>query len=207
LVLSGNTLFGTTEYGGSGGNGTIFSVDTNGANFAVLHNFAADVSQGNNRKTGLALSGNTLCGMATTGGSQGQGTIFSLSTNGTGFAVIHNFNGGSVQWPAVRSGVIWGKSFYDIKCVGGYWGGGTLFSQQLAPSSTMSGIVARPDGSVTMNCAGYAGCAYLVQVATNLALPVWQTVSTNVADTNGVWQFTDNSAGGCPTRFYRLATP
>jgi hypothetical protein len=53
-----------------------------------------------------------------------------------------------------------------------------------------------------MNCAGYAGYTYLMQVATNLTPPVmWQTVSTNVADTNGAWQFTDTSAGSHPARF------
>jgi hypothetical protein len=90
----------------------------------------------------------------------------------------------------------------------GYWGLGMLFRLQLAPSSTMSGIVANPDGSVTLNCTGYAGCAYLVQVATDLIPPAnWQTVSTNVADINGTWQFTDANTGSSPARFYRLATP
>jgi hypothetical protein len=72
----------------------------------------------------------------------------------------------------------------------------------------ITNIVANLDGGVTLNCAGYAGYPYLMQIATNLTPPVtWQTVSTNVADTNGTWQFTDPNAGSCPSRFYRLATP
>jgi len=39
LILSGNTLYGTTEQGGSGGNGTVFVVNTNGTSFRVLHSF------------------------------------------------------------------------------------------------------------------------------------------------------------------------
>ncbi len=42
LVLSGGTLYGTTEGGGHYGSGTLFKMDTNGNGFKVLHSFAAD---------------------------------------------------------------------------------------------------------------------------------------------------------------------
>src|SRR5882757_7048398 len=40
LIKSGNTLFGTTGYGGTSGNGVVFRVDANGTNFTNLHSFS-----------------------------------------------------------------------------------------------------------------------------------------------------------------------
>src|SRR5690348_9574326 len=39
LILAGNTLFGTTMWGGSSGDGTVFAVNTDGAGFTNLYNF------------------------------------------------------------------------------------------------------------------------------------------------------------------------
>jgi uncharacterized repeat protein (TIGR03803 family) len=87
LILSGNTLYGTTYTGGlsySGG-GTVFAVKTNGMGITTLHSFTggapntATNSDGENTSCGLTLSGNTLYGMATYGGIAGNGTVFSLS--------------------------------------------------------------------------------------------------------------------------------
>src|ERR1017187_7043420 len=41
VILSGNTLYGTTDNGGSGGNGTLFAVSTDGSEFWTLHDFTA----------------------------------------------------------------------------------------------------------------------------------------------------------------------
>src|SRR6266446_1545440 len=39
LLLSGNTLYGVTGYGGCGGNGTVFALSTNGMGFTTLYSF------------------------------------------------------------------------------------------------------------------------------------------------------------------------
>src|SRR5712671_5671321 len=62
LILSGNTLYGTTYGGGSSGKGTVFAVNTNGTGFTTLHSFIG--SDGANPQAGLILSGNTLYGTA-----------------------------------------------------------------------------------------------------------------------------------------------
>ena len=41
LILSGSTLYGTAQYGGTNGNGTVFKINTNGIGFSVLHTFTA----------------------------------------------------------------------------------------------------------------------------------------------------------------------
>jgi hypothetical protein len=57
-----------------------------------------------------------------------------------------------------------------------------------------------------MDCSGSPGGTYLIQATTNLAA-AWITLSTNVAGTNGLFQFTDSDAPNYSCRFYRLSTP
>jgi uncharacterized repeat protein (TIGR03803 family) len=92
LVLSGNTLYGTTEKGGSSGFGTVFKVNTDGTGFMNLHNF----TNGSDGAIphGLVISGNTLYGTAlglTAVGLSGNGTVFALNTDGTDFRTLHSF--------------------------------------------------------------------------------------------------------------------
>ena len=98
LSSNGSTLYGTTEVGGSAGNGTVFKVGTNGTGFAALHHFSALVSgtnsDGYRPKAGLILSGNTLYGTALGGGNFGRGTVFKVNTDGTGFTTLHSFKPG-----------------------------------------------------------------------------------------------------------------
>src|SRR5262245_280108 len=41
LIISGDTLYGTTDQGGISGRGTIFRINTDGSGFTNLHNFTA----------------------------------------------------------------------------------------------------------------------------------------------------------------------
>ena len=101
LVLSDKVLYGASCSGGVGGTGTVFKVNTDGTSFSILHQFAAGTvindprrftnSDGADEKSTLVLSGNTLYGTASGGGVTGEGTIFKVGTNGTDFAVLHNF--------------------------------------------------------------------------------------------------------------------
>jgi uncharacterized repeat protein (TIGR03803 family) len=102
LLLSGNTLYGAAQAGGSSGWGTVFAVNTDGTDFTTLYSFTAssgtngDYGAGTNSdgaapNGGFILSGNTLYGTAQAGGSSGWGTVFAVNTNGTGFTNLHNF--------------------------------------------------------------------------------------------------------------------
>ena len=77
LVLSGNTLYGTTWYGGSSGAGTVFAVNTDGTGFTNRHNFRD--ADGGFPSGSMIFVGNTLYGTTSGGGSSGNGTIFSIS--------------------------------------------------------------------------------------------------------------------------------
>ena len=96
LLLSGNTLYGTAHNGGSSGQGTVFAVGLDGTGFTVLHTFTANKSGTNSDGAtplgGLIASANdTLYGTANGGGTYGNGTVFALNPDGTGFTNLYSF--------------------------------------------------------------------------------------------------------------------
>ena len=102
LTLSGDTLYGTAEYGGSFADGTVFSINTNGSGFTVLHDFGA-VGDGSAPQAGLTLSSNVLYG--TTSG----GTLFSLplpSVSAPQLAIALSGGGVVLSWLATPAGFI-----------------------------------------------------------------------------------------------------
>src|ERR1700733_10620835 len=46
LVLSSNTLYGTSPVGGAAGHGTVFKVNTDGTGFATVHSFSGAPAEG-----------------------------------------------------------------------------------------------------------------------------------------------------------------
>jgi uncharacterized repeat protein (TIGR03803 family) len=85
-------LFGTTEGGGPASAGTIFRMNQDGTGFTILHGFGSGATDGVAPVTPLILdtSGN-LYGTTLCWGPTGNGTIFTVRTDGTGFKVLHAF--------------------------------------------------------------------------------------------------------------------
>src|SRR6266566_581339 len=127
LILSGNTLYGTTYGGGSSGYGTVFAVNTNGTNFATLYSFTGG-SDGGFPEAGLILSGNTLFGESDQGGTSGLGTVFALNTNGTGFTNLYNFTGGSDGAEPLGGLILSDNRLYGVARDGGSSFNGTVFA-------------------------------------------------------------------------------
>jgi len=110
LVQSGTTLFGTTLGGGVHDRGLIFSVDTDGSNYTVLHEF--NWLDGRT-PTSLTLSGTTLYGITADGGTEpddslADGTVFSIETDGSNFTSLYSMRsaieGRTPQSTLVHSG-------------------------------------------------------------------------------------------------------
>ena len=115
MILSGSTLYGTTEGGGTNGYGTVFKIDTSGAGYATLHAFRSGTnSDGANPEASLVLSGNTLYGTTSLGGT-GHGMVFSVNTVDSRFTNLYNFtNGVDGSTPlgalALSNGVLYGTA-------------------------------------------------------------------------------------------------
>ncbi len=76
------------------------------------------------------------------------------------------------------------------------------------PSVNITGISTNGNGTVTIGFAGIPEFCYLVQAATNLNPPItWTTLSTNMAGSDGLFNYTDTNASNYNTRYYRTATP
>jgi hypothetical protein len=74
-------------------------------------------------------------------------------------------------------------------------------------SLVITSISILTNGSVQLNFSGTAGGVYLIEAATDLTPPiVWTTLSTNTADTNGVFSFTDVPVTNYNGRYYRMAS-
>jgi len=112
LILSRNLLFGTTYDGGPKGGGTVWSMNTNGNDFRVLHSFGTpqfDASKSiyTNRgggwlKAGVTLSGHTLLGATSSGGTNGSGTLFAiiLPTPPPPIHIARSGGNVDISWPS-----------------------------------------------------------------------------------------------------------
>ncbi len=105
LIVSNGVLYGTTANGGALGCGTVFRLNTNGTGFTNLYTFTGG-SDGLTPAGRLLLSGSTLYGTAQNGGDNAVGTVFSLSTDGTGFVTLHSFNGSGTDGSGPTAGLV-----------------------------------------------------------------------------------------------------
>jgi len=147
VILSGNTVYGTVPGGGAGNAGLVFSVNTDGTSFSNLYSFTATStnslgistnSDGANPEAGLVLSGDSLYGTASLGGSAGSGTVFRVNTDGTDFTNLYNFSADSLDASSGRLTnsdgadpwaplILSGNTLYGTTTRGGTNGQGTVF--------------------------------------------------------------------------------
>jgi uncharacterized repeat protein (TIGR03803 family) len=128
-ILVNDTLYGVTCTGGSGGflgNGTIFSVRTDGTGFTTLRDFVSD-ADGIAPCGTLTFYNNLLYGTAVSGGSNNDGTIFSIKPDGSDFTVIHDFSDEEGAGPYEGVTVV-GNRLYGVTTHGGNDNAGVIYS-------------------------------------------------------------------------------
>src|SRR6266850_1469662 len=127
--------------------------------FTVLHSFTAtsgtlSANSDGDHPVGLTLSGSALYGSARGGGGSGNGTLFAVHTDGTGFANLHSFtetdslgrnsDGVGPNRLILEDGVLYGTAPY-----GGIHGYGTIFAVNTDGTgfTTMHSFAAAPYGT------------------------------------------------------------
>jgi uncharacterized repeat protein (TIGR03803 family) len=80
VLGSDGFLYGSTNTGGTLGDGTLYKVKTNGTNYAVIYDF--DKTTGANPTTQpFLLTTGIIYGMTSTGGSKNEGVLYSLNAS------------------------------------------------------------------------------------------------------------------------------
>jgi uncharacterized repeat protein (TIGR03803 family) len=134
------SFYGIAVSGGSNNVGTVFQVASDGSSFSVLHVFGGG-GDGQN-PYGALLQGlnGRLYGTTGFGGASNMGTIFELTTNGTGYTVLHNF-GGNSDGQNSFAGLTQGSdgTLYGTTFAGGSGGKGTVF--KLSPDGNNYSVI------------------------------------------------------------------
>jgi uncharacterized repeat protein (TIGR03803 family) len=207
LLLAGDTLFGTTQSGGTNGKGTVFAVSANGTGYGLLHSFATNGLDGMNPRGGLTLSGRTLHGTTQTGGSSGHGTVFSIQTNSTCYSVLYNFTNTPDGSDPESALVLSGNRLYGTTDAGGSSVWGTVF-RLTVPVLDITSFTLVGTNLVLNADNGVVGGTYTVLMSTNLGLPLsqWTPVATSVLAGSGNFTITATNAvsPGAPQQFYVL---
>jgi len=203
LTQSGSVLYGSTNSGGDYGLGVLYSVNTNGTGFTLLHEFAGGVNDGQNPQNGLVRSGSVLYGTAYQGGDDDRGVIFSINTNGTGFTLLHEFAGGVSDGSFPESSLVQvGSVLYGLTQYGGDTNAGTIFSINTDGSSytilyEFAGGVSdgqNPHGSL----AASGGVLYgMTETGGDSDMGIIFSINTDGSNFSSIYEFTggtDNTA-------------
>lgn len=119
------SLFGTTEEGGSGSNGTVFRVNIRTKKEVVLYNFTAGADGGSPSSGLVRDSKGNLYGATQIGGT-GFGVVFEVT--GKTETVLHSFSGSDGQNPFTSPLLDATGTLYGVTYQGGADGHGTVFS-------------------------------------------------------------------------------
>ena len=191
MTLAGNVLYGTTRLGGNGGLGTVFKINTDGSDYAVLKQF--NFTDGATPFAGLATSDHRLYGTTRSGGDTTNGTVFKLNTDGSGFAILKHF-------PATSSATNddgakpWGGLFLD---------GNTLYGTTQLGGNAARGVVFKLELSPPLNFQTAANKLVLIWTNSNFCLQASPDLSGAFTNLQGATSPFTNSLDESP-KFFRL---
>lgn len=92
---SAGWLYGTSVGGGANGRGTVFRIQKDSGDFAVVRHFGAVTANGVSPYGDLVQGDGALYGTASQGGAFNLGTIYRVYGDGSGFTILHSFTGGN----------------------------------------------------------------------------------------------------------------
>lgn len=143
--VSGDTLYGMTSYAAGFGNGDIFAIAPNGSWFSDIYDFSG--SSGGSAPYGsllLSVTGDSLWGTTSIGGTSSYGNVFCIETNGSGYYDALDFN--SYNGANPYGSLLYNKGYlFGMASQGGYYGFGSIFA--INPTTFMSADIYDFDGT------------------------------------------------------------
>ena len=115
LTMDGPTILGTSLLTTTG-QGCVYSIQTTGTGFQVLHTFTGANGDGAQSYSRVVLSGSTVYGTTCIGGAYDGGTVFSMAKDGTNYKVLYSFARGSDLYgaPTIVGSTLYGMSSDSI---------------------------------------------------------------------------------------------
>jgi uncharacterized repeat protein (TIGR03803 family) len=151
-LIFGNdgVLYGTAAAGGASGWGTIFKMQPDGNGYQILHDFNG-APDGSTPFAGLTQATNgALYGVTHLGGTNNQGCIFTIQTNGTGYQILYSFTN-NPDGASPRETLLQGSdgALYGTTLNGGTSDKGIVFKIQLNGSGyqVLHTFTNNPDGA------------------------------------------------------------
>ena len=210
IEASDGLLYGVTSYGGSADKGTIYTIGKDGTGCSLLYSFSGPDGADPVARLFEANDGG-LYGTTYNGGKVNAGVVFGVSTNGSGFNVLHSFesmaDGGFPNCALIQGSdqYLYGTATASYSLVRGDsqgsifkidTGGGGYQSRGLTPS-TYGDPFGYPEGGLVMdsdqNLYGAWGTPAalpggLFTISNDLSSADMPTVLVyfNINDTNGV---------------------
>jgi len=146
LSESGDTLYGTTSAGGTGGMGIIFSIPVAGGVPTTIHSFMGGAADGGNYPSSVVVSNGILYGTTANGGTSNDGIIYSIPVTGGAISVLYSFT----QSAGAGEVLVSGDNLYGVTSQDGASSVGTVYS------------IPKAGGAMTLlhtfTCGGPDGC-------------------------------------------------
>ncbi len=187
LIVDGNgNIYGTTEYGGPNGDGTVFELPAGSHTITTLASFnysPPDTLEGFSPNS-LVLVGGTLYGTTFGGGANAYGTLFSVPVTGGAVDTLASFTGANGAGPT--GGLIFsGGNLYGATTSGAY--PGTVFSYPVA-GGPITDLISSTDISITGQLAAMNGSLFGTSSGGVYTIPLnggQPTVTSVFNNTNG----------------------
>lgn len=138
IIGTDGNFYGVTIKGGTFNQGTAFQLTKKGA-LKILYSFGANGTDGTSPGGSLLQAADgKLYGGSYWGGASGNGTIFSMTTAGGSYKILHNFNGTDGSHPP--SALVQGSDnfLYGATVAGGTVGGNGVFFKINTTGTTYS---------------------------------------------------------------------
>ncbi|MBI5538872.1 MAG: T9SS type A sorting domain-containing protein [Bacteroidia bacterium] len=143
LIFDGTFFYGTTIYGGTNNNGTIFKIKPDGTGYLKLLDLDG-VNNGMGLVCSLISDGTFLYGMTVYGGLNNLGTIFKIKPDGTGYLKLRDFDDNVNGYKPFGSLTFVGTVLYGMTSYSGTNSHGIIFK-------------VKPDGSDYLKLLDFAG--------------------------------------------------